>query len=156
MGSTSARRIAAQERRRKAVELRRAGASYRQIGQQLDMAKSSVHKTVNVALDELKRDQDDQARLLQVQESDRLDRLQFNLWTRAVGGDVTAIQTVLKIMERRARLLGLDAPTKVAPTSPDGNRPYHDGAMTDDELDARIAELEMKYRGGPPHGDEQR
>ena len=98
MGSTSARRIAAQERRRKAVELRRAGASYRQIGQQLDMAKSSVHKTVNVALDELKRDQDDQARLLQVQESDRLDRLQFNLWTRAVGGDVTAIQTVLRIM----------------------------------------------------------
>ena len=84
---------------------------------------------------------------LQVQEADRLDRLQFNLWNRAVGGDVTAIQTVLKIMERRARLLGLDQPQKVAPTNPQGDAPYHDGAMSDAELDARIAELEAKHRG---------
>ena len=156
MGSTSQRRIEAQERRRKAVELRRAGASFRQIAATLGMAKSSAHKTVKVALAELKQEVDDQAKLLQVQEADRLDRLQFNLWTRAVGGDVTAIQTVLKIMERRARLLGLDQPQKVAPTNPQGDAPYHDGAMSDAELDARIAELEAKHRGGLPRGDERR
>lgn len=33
-----------------------------------------------------------------------------------------AVNAALKIMERRARLLGLDAPTKVAATNPDGTK----------------------------------
>ena len=39
----------------------------------------------------------------------RLDALQFALWARAEQGDLVAVDCVLKIMERRARLLGLDA-----------------------------------------------
>jgi transposase-like protein len=144
---TSARRVQAQENRRKAVELRRAGASFSQIAAQLGMAKSSAHKAVSKALAEIRGELDEQARLLQAQEADRLDALQTKMWTRAIGGDVIAIDKVLRIMERRARLLGLDQPQKVAPTTPEGDQPYQPGQMSDAEMDARIAELEAKHRG---------
>lgn len=144
---TSARKIEAQERRRKAVELRRAGASYAHIAATLDMAPSSVHKTVCKALAQLKDDIADQATLLQAQEADRLDHLQVKLWARAAGGDLAAIDRVLRLMERRARLLGLDAPQRIAPTTPDGSAAWDAGAMTPAERAARIAELERKRRG---------
>jgi hypothetical protein len=35
------------------------------------------------------------------------------VWTKALNGDVRAVDSVLRIMERRAKLLGLDAPTKI-------------------------------------------
>ena len=36
------------------------------------------------------------------------------LWPAAMRGDVTAVTGLLRIMERRAKLLGLDAPVKSA------------------------------------------
>jgi hypothetical protein len=44
----------------------------------------------------------------------RLDRLQAAVWGDAIAGDIAAIHTVLKIMERRAKYAGLDAPTRAA------------------------------------------
>lgn len=38
------------------------------------------------------------------------------------GPKLAAVNAALKIMERRARLLGLDTPTKVAMTNPDGDK----------------------------------
>lgn len=39
------------------------------------------------------------------------------------GPALAAIDRLLKIEERRAKLLGLDKPTKIAPTNPDGDKP---------------------------------
>ena len=41
-------------------------------------------------------------------EEERLDRLQDGLWDRALSGEPRAVEVVLKVLERRARLLGLD------------------------------------------------
>ena len=41
-------------------------------------------------------------------EAERLDALQEGIWDKAVGGDSRAIEVTLKLLERRARLLGLD------------------------------------------------
>lgn len=38
------------------------------------------------------------------------------------GPRLAAVDRLLKIQERRSRLLGLDKPTKVAPTTPDGEK----------------------------------
>jgi len=43
----------------------------------------------------------------------RLDRLLMAHWPAAVDGDAKATQTVLQIMDRRARYLGLDAPQRI-------------------------------------------
>lgn len=50
----------------------------------------------------------------------RLDAMLDGLWERARAGKATAVDRVLKIMERRARLLGLDAPTRQEVTGKDG------------------------------------
>jgi len=42
----------------------------------------------------------------------RLDQMQAALWQRATDGEVRAIDRILRIMERRARLLGLDEPER--------------------------------------------
>lgn len=45
-------------------------------------------------------------------ESERLDAMMTGIFQSAQLGNVTHIETVLKIMDRRAKLLGLDAPVK--------------------------------------------
>jgi len=43
-------------------------------------------------------------------ELDRLDTLQMVAWDQAMGGDLKAVDTVLRIMGHRAKLLQLDIP----------------------------------------------
>ena len=43
-----------------------------------------------------------------------MDALQHAVWDKALDGDLSAMDRVIKIMDRRARLLGLDAPQQVA------------------------------------------
>lgn len=57
-------------------------------------------------------------------------------------GDPRYLNVILGIHERRARLLGIEAPQKIAPTDPSGTTSYR--GMSDAELDARIAELAAK------------
>ena len=41
-------------------------------------------------------------------EEQRLDALQDGIWDKALGGDARAVEVALKVLERRARMLGLD------------------------------------------------
>ena len=50
---------------------------------------------------------------LREQELDRIDRLQLALWPKAMKGDNASVNTIVRLMERRARLLGLDTPIKI-------------------------------------------
>jgi hypothetical protein len=47
---------------------------------------------------------------LRSMELERLRSLQVSLWSRAKEGDLGAVDRILKIMERRAKLTGLDSP----------------------------------------------
>ena len=51
---------------------------------------------------------------LRAVESRRLDVMQAAVWEKARAGDCDAIRTVLRISERRSKLLGLDSPVRVA------------------------------------------
>ena len=117
---TSKKRIEAQEKRQRAVQLRKMGWSYGRIASQMDMTKSSVHKAVTKAISETKKYIDRDADLLLAQELERLDDIQSFFWMDASKGNYRAADRILKVMERRHRLLGLDAPTKVAATDPEG------------------------------------
>lgn len=88
-----------------ALELRRAGASYTAIGEQLGLDRSNAYKIVKRAIGRVHQEPATEIRQL---EADRLDRLQLSQWQRALGGDGRALDRVLRIMERRAKLLGLD------------------------------------------------
>ena len=57
-----------------------------------------------------------------------LDEPQTAVWERAVARDIAAIDRVLNIMARRARLLGIDAPRPVAAVSFGGGDPIDPAA----------------------------
>jgi hypothetical protein len=95
------------------LRLRLAGYSHRDIAAQLGVAPSSAYKRVRHALDELNKTNLESAEQLRALELLRLDELLSSLWDTAIAGDLRAVDRVLKVMERRAKLLGLDAPVKV-------------------------------------------
>src|SRR3990172_2959972 len=99
-----------QARRVQALDLRLAGASYRQIALALGVGVKTAWLDVNRALREYLSEPSDQVRAAEVA---RLDRLFLAHWPKAISGDHQATYTVLAIMDRRARLLGLDAPKRV-------------------------------------------
>ena len=100
------------DRELKVLELRRAGLTWQRIAEQVGYADhSGAYLAYKRAL---KRVLKQPAEELRQAEIDRLDRLQLAAWPKAMQGDNSAIATVLRIMERRAKLLGLDMPVKIA------------------------------------------
>lgn len=47
-----------------------------------------------------------------------------SLWKITTTGQLAAVDRVLSVARRRAELEGLDAPQKIAPTTPDGEEPW--------------------------------
>lgn len=108
-------------RQQEAMELRRMGVSYKVIGDRIGVSDAQAHRDVMAAIKRLLKITEKDAEIVQIQELDRLDRLMMSIWNQAQNGSLAAIDRILKIMERRAKLLGLDAPTKVSPTTKDGD-----------------------------------
>ena len=99
-------RIDAQEKRARALELRKAGATYDQIAKQVGYSnRGNAQRAVQTALKEITAEP---AREVLTLELERLDGMLLSLWPQARRGDVNAVDRVLRIQERRARYLGLD------------------------------------------------
>ena len=98
------------ERAARAFALRKAGLSYRDIGAELGVSHVAVYRDVQATIKQfLDEAREHHAQIMAI-EAARLDDLQRVMWEQAAMGDRRAIETVLKIMERRAKLLGLDTP----------------------------------------------
>jgi hypothetical protein len=93
-------------KRAKVVEAVADGATYEEAAQQAGYAtRSSAYKAFWKAVDGRVAEAVDEHRMLEVS---RLDALQVPLWEKAMNGDVKAANTVLRVIEDRVRLLGLD------------------------------------------------
>jgi hypothetical protein len=99
------------DREIKVMELRRAGLTFDRIAEQTGYAdptgayaayKRAIKRTMQQPADELR-----------TQELDTINRLQLAAWPNALKGDTKAILTIVRLMERRAKLLGLDMPIKI-------------------------------------------
>lgn len=101
------RLTAARRRQVEALRLRSTGLTYEQIGQHLGYSTRGAWGAVQKALDSERREL-----ALQVLELElvRLDELMIRPYAHAIQGDTRAIGTVLNIMDRRIKLLGLDRP----------------------------------------------
>lgn len=106
-----ARRLQLQE---KAIDLRRAGVGFVEIGQKLGISKSTAHRMVEAGMESARAQITASSDDLKAQELSRLDGMLLKLYPKAAKGDVQAIDRVIKIGERRAKLLGLDAPVRTA------------------------------------------
>ena len=135
---TSASRTKAAERRLRCLELRRSGQTLEAIGAELGITRQAVHKHLTTAIASLRVQTAGEAADLKVQHADRLDRLLVAVWDKATAGDLRAIDTALRVLDRIARLHGVDAPFKVAPTDPDGDEPF---APPPGSVDGALAEV---------------
>jgi AraC-like DNA-binding protein len=95
----------------KVLELRRVGLTWVRIAEEVGYAdhtgayaayKRAIKRTMQQPADELRS-----------QELDRIDRLQVAIWPAAMKGDTRAVLTIVRLMERRAKLTGLDMPIKI-------------------------------------------
>jgi hypothetical protein len=149
-GSPKARGLQHQQQ---ALELRRAGKSFTEIAQALGLGRSYTHRLVQSAMREAVAQIAQAGDELRAMEVDRLDALMVTVWPMARRGNLGAVDRVLRIMERRARLLGLDAPEVLQVDNPGGNHAAMQIAaaidqMTIEQLRA-LATIPLRTAGAP-------
>jgi hypothetical protein len=111
--ANSDRQVKAIDKTSRALEMRKSGATYALIASELGYAnESGAYKAVMRALKKTLQEPADEVRMLEVE---RLDALLSGLWARKNTPEVT--DRILRIMERRAKLLGLDSPVRSDVTS---------------------------------------
>jgi hypothetical protein len=99
------------ERQREALRLRKGGATYEDISRALGLGSTAAaHGLVRYALHKVIREPAEQVLRLELQ---RYDALLAGLWAKAEAGNEDAVETCLRVMSARQKLLGIDAPTKL-------------------------------------------
>ncbi|WP_149264284.1 hypothetical protein [Actinomadura sp. K4S16] len=143
MGTSQAKRAEVAARRNKAIQLRLAGVDWDTIAEQLGYrgGRGAACKDVARALQERRADLDKTAEELRAVEVARLDRLQAAAWGLAVQGEPASLNAVLRIIDRRIRLLGLDAPRRTEVT-----------VQQIDSRDAELIEMINEARAGGEPG----
>ena len=101
------------QRRVRAFELRKAGASYREIGRELGVDVHTAHSDIAAELAALRETAVGEATGLRALELERLDGMIAGLWPQVRTGSAPAVAALVRVSERRSRLLGLDAPTSL-------------------------------------------
>jgi len=120
------------DKERAIVELRTEGYVWREIAEIVSMSTAGVYKAYNRAMTRVIAPSIEEHREMEL---DRLDILQRTYWQPAVNGNLRAADYVLRVIDKRAKLLGLDAPMKVQ-----AEVVTYDGTDLDSEVD-RIARL---------------
>lgn len=104
--------IAAKIKAAKALELRKEGKTFDEIAQELGYrSKQTAHNAVMSAIKGILREPAEELVRLDLE---RLDQMWQVAYLNACAGDASAIASCMRIMDRRAKLLGLDAPPKQA------------------------------------------
>lgn len=110
--AASAPRIAAAKRRTEALALRLEGKTFKAIGDAMSCSEQRAHRMVTQELARLNARRAEAADEVTRLECERLDALLAAVMPGARQGKVRHIDRVLAIMQRRAKLLGLDKPSR--------------------------------------------
>lgn len=142
-----------------ALKLRISGATYEQIAQQLEVTRSRAYAVVSNAL-ALRREECEELSLeLRLIEAERLNDLQLRLKSQMTDEqgliNPPVVGLLLKVMERRAKMFGLDTPPtihvhNINPRS-DSATNYTDWATEDLET---LQSLHLKYKPAEIHNVE--
>ena len=125
------------------LNLRRGGLTFDLIAQRVGYGNpSSAAQAYRRALKRIVYEEVESVRKV---ESDRLDLAQSAIWQGVTQGDIPSINTLLRIMQRRAALLGLDMPVKVQQEVT-----VHNG---DSDLDREIQSLIKRLAGNDSDED---
>jgi hypothetical protein len=105
---TSKERITRAKRGTQFMKLRIEGLSFEEIGAQMGVSTQRAFKIIKDELALLNRKRAETAEECIRLELSRLDDMLKPLWAKCKAGDIGAQAAVLRLMDRRAKLLGLD------------------------------------------------
>lgn len=117
MTSTNQESLEYQEKIRKALKARKEGLMWSEIAKQVGMAEKTIAKAVQRLLAKELLDDVRELKRLQMY---RLESLIAPLMVKAEKGSFLAIDRLIKIFDRQAKLFGLDSPLKTALTDSEG------------------------------------
>ena len=104
-------RILAREKQRKALELRKGGASYAQIAEAVGYRdQGGARKAVMRAFADVIQEPVTEVKTIQIE---RLNHMLLTLWPKVQIGDERAIDTSLRVMDKIDRLMGTEAAQQV-------------------------------------------
>lgn len=106
-GRAEAAKYQVAKRRARALELRLQGMTYRQIADEMQCADSTAHELVTAALREIPAAG---VELLRREQGETLRLMLLSMWPRIARGEPRAIEVGVRILERHAKLMGLDVP----------------------------------------------
>lgn len=130
------------EKENAVLALRSKSLTWRTIAEQTGYSSGSG--ALKAYMRAIKRQQKEPTEAALYMELERLDILQEVYWEPAVQGNMRAGEFVLRIMDRRAKFLGLDAPTKIQAEVVN----YDGGAGSIDAEVDRIARLIDTFEPG--------
>lgn len=110
---TKERNIIAREREQQAMILRKQGLTYRAIATKLEVTDVAVMKMVRKVLGRTMTITQEKAEEVRAIEIERCDALINAHWEYAMNGDEKSSAIILRVMDRRAAYLGLDAPKHI-------------------------------------------
>jgi hypothetical protein len=99
---------------------------------------SGAWRAVHRALAQIPKQEADQAREAQLA---RLQAVRMLLWNQASVEPIRAAEALIKLEARGARLRGLDMPTKVAVTDPDGGIPLETIRRVMERVDRQMVDV---------------
>ena len=122
-----------------------AGLSYRQMASALGVSHMTIKADVDVLLARWRADQ-----VKTVQDKIELDLRRIDLahnalWAKVLEGDHAAIDRFCSLLDRRIKLAGTASPHKIAPTTPEGDKPYDPLGAVDDQMFANVAAILAQY-----------
>src|SRR5690606_22498535 len=115
-----AKELEIEVRRAKLAKPKLGGISVRQSAQELGCSGGTVYSDLEAALARTADTADEHSRMERHVSLGRCEAALRAIWPRICRGDVEAINAFVRLDQRRAKLLGLDAPTKQELSGPDG------------------------------------
>lgn len=139
----------AAERRARVMQLREEGLTIRAIAEKEGVSQRRIRQLLEEGTTRLLDRHDQLARDLLERSLSHLDDLLEAVWDDAMEGDVRSVAQALAIIDRRTRLLGLDAPSRQEATF------QFAGVVGTAELESRAKALGLdlnSLRGPEPPG----
>jgi hypothetical protein len=112
LGKTAPEGFSRLDRQTKAVLLRRQGHTFREIAAEMKITLREAHRLVTTAFREAAHRSAETAEQMVQLHNERLDWMLKSLASEIDRGSSRAIEVAVKLLDRQARLLGLDAPAK--------------------------------------------